>query len=90
MFSPKIHLQSCFVFGPDIYANLIPDDHILSRINNCVDFSFVNEACRDLYSQNQGRPVKNLPETMFRSAIVQYMMDLSDREMEHAARFDIT
>jgi IS5 family transposase len=89
MFSPKIHLQSSFVFGPDIYANLIPDDHILSRINNCVDFSFVNETCRDLYSQNQGRPVKNLPETMFRSAIVQYMMDLSDREMEHAARFDI-
>lgn len=49
----------------------------------------MNEACRDLYSQNQGRPVKNLPETMFRSAIVQYLMDYSDREMEQAARYHL-
>jgi len=77
------------VFGPDIYANLIPKDHILVKINNSVDFSFVNEACRDLYSQNLGRPVKNYPEMMFRSAIVQYLMNYSDREMEEAARYHI-
>ena len=89
MFPPRIQLQSTFVFGPDIYANLIPKDHILVKINNSVDFSFVNEACRDLYSQNLGRPVKNYPELMFRSAIVQYLMDYSDREMEQAARYHI-
>jgi hypothetical protein len=42
----------------------------------------VNEACKDLYSQDQGRPVKYLPEIMFSSAIVQYLNDYSDREME--------
>jgi IS5 family transposase len=77
------------VFGPDIYTKLIPETHILYKVNKCVDFSFVNEACRNLYSQNQGRPVKNFPETMFRSAIVQYLMDYSDREMEQAARYHI-
>jgi IS5 family transposase len=54
-----------------------------------VDFSFVNEACKDLYSQNLGRPVKYLPEIMFRSAIVQYLNDYSDREMEEAARYNL-
>ncbi len=49
----------------------------------------MNEACKDLYSQNQGRTVKNLPEIMFRSAIVQFLMDYSDRDMEEAARYNL-
>ena len=89
MFPRRIQRQSSFVFGPDIYRKLIPEDHILCKINKCVDFSLVNKACRDLYSEDQGRPVKNLPETMFRSAIVQYMMNYSDREMEQAARYQV-
>jgi IS5 family transposase len=89
MFPHRIQRQSRFVFGPDIYTKLIPETHILYKVNKCVDFSFVNEACRNLYSQNQGRPLKNFPETMFRSAIVQYLMDYSDREMEQAARYHI-
>jgi IS5 family transposase len=89
MFPRGDHHQSTFVFGPDIYTKLIPETHILYKINKCVDFSFVNKACRDRYSQDQGRPVKNLPETMFRSAIVQYLMNYSDREMEQAARYHI-
>lgn len=59
------------------------------KINQQVDFSFVNEACSDLYSQDQGRPVKNMPEMMFRSSIVQYLNNYSDRDMEQAARYNI-
>ena len=89
MFPLHNHHQATFVYGPEIYENLIPEDHILHKINKQVDFSFVNEACKDLYSQNQGRPVKYLPEIMFRSAIVQYMNDYSDRDMEEAARYNL-
>ena len=89
MFPLWNHHQATFVYGPDIYDKLIPEDHILYRINEQVDFSFVNEACKDLYSQDQGRPVKNLPEIMFRSAIVQYLNDYSDRDMEEAARYNL-
>jgi IS5 family transposase len=89
MFPENYHRQTTFVYGPDIYRDLIPKDHILYKINKQVDFSFVNEACRDLYSQNEGRPIKNLPEIMFRSAIVQHLMDYSDREMEQAARYHL-
>jgi len=72
-----------------VYKNLIPEDDILCRINQVIDFSFVNEECSDLYSPNSGRPVTNTPERMFRSAIVQYLNDFSDRQMERAARYDI-
>jgi IS5 family transposase len=89
MFPHQNHHQTTFVYGPDVYKKLIPEDHILCRINKQVDFSFVNEACKDLYSQNQGRPVKNLPEIMFRSAIVQFLMNYSDRQMEDAARCNL-
>lgn len=89
MFPLQNHHQATFVYGPEIYEKLVPENHILSKINKQVDFSFVNEACKDLYSQDQGRPVKNLPEIMFRSAIVQYMNNYSDRDMEEAARYNL-
>jgi len=83
------HHQSTFVYGPEIYDRLVPEDHILYRINRQVDFSFVNGACSDLYSLEMGRPVVNTPERMFRSAIVQYLNDFSDRQMEDAARYNL-
>jgi transposase len=89
MFPLWNHHQATFVYGPDVYDKLVPRNHILYRINEQIDFSFVNEACRDLYSQDEGRPVKNLPEIMFRSAIVQYLLNFSDREMEQAARYNL-
>ncbi len=89
MFPLQNHHQATFVYGPEIYEKLVPEDHILYKINKQVDFSFVNESCKDLYSQDQGRPVKNLPEIMFRSAIVQYMNNYSDRDMEEAARYNL-
>jgi transposase, IS5 family len=89
MFSPRKGKQTTFVYGPEIYEKLVPKDHILYKINELVDFSFINEECRDLYSKNMGRPVTNTPEMMFRSAIVQSLNDYSDREMESEARFNI-
>ena len=61
--------------------------HKLFRDSYLVDFSFINEECRDLYSENMGRPVTNTPEMMFRSAIVQSLYNYSDRDMESGARF---
>lgn len=89
MFPTSNHHQASFVYGPDIYENLIPKDHILYKINEQIDFSFVNDACKDLYSQNLGRPVEYLPEKMFRAAIVQYEYDYADRDMEEAARYHL-
>jgi IS5 family transposase len=87
-FIPKTS-QTTFIYGPTVYENLIPEDNILCKINQVIDFSFVNEACSDLYSLDNGRPVKNTPEMMFRSAIIQYLNDFSDRQMEEAARYNL-
>jgi len=58
------------------------ESHILCRIAKEVDFSFMKEACRDLYSQDQGAPIKYPPETMFCSTIVQNLNDYSNRDMK--------
>ena len=89
MFSIPKASQTTFIYGPTIYENLIPKDNILYKINQVIDFSFVNEACSDLYSLDNGRPVKNTPEIMFRSAIVQYLNDFSDRQIKNAARYNL-
>jgi transposase len=89
MFRPRKGKQTTFIYGPEIYDKLVDKNHFFYKINESVDFSFINENCRDLYSENVGRPVTNTPEIMFRSAIVQYLFDNSDREMEHDARFNI-
>ena len=89
MFSSRKGKQTTFVYGPEIYEKLVSRDHLLYKINESVDFSFINEECCNLYSENMGRPVTNTPEIMLRSAIVQHLYDYSDREMEYEARYNI-
>ena len=36
--------------------DLVPKDHILRRIDNVVDFSFIHELTKDKYSMDNGRP----------------------------------
>jgi len=49
----------------------------------------VNEACKELYCQDNGHPVVHLPDMMFRAAIVQYLYDLSDRETEENVNYNL-
>src|SRR5674536_371965 len=77
MFSPIKGKQTTFVYGPEIYEKLVSRDHLLYKINESMDFTFINEECCNLYSENMGRPVTNTPEIMFRSAIIQSLYDLS-------------
>lgn len=81
--------QTSFIYGPEIYEKLILKDHLLYKLDKKLDFSFINEVCQDLYSPNIGRPVTNTPERMLRSAVVQYLYDYSDRQMEYEAQVNI-
>lgn len=73
--------ETTLLFSEDIFKNIIPKDHILYRIDKEINFSFINEMCRDMYSQDIGRRVVNFPEKMFRSEIIQYLHNLSDRQL---------
>lgn len=51
---------------------LVPQDHILRRIDEAVDFSFIHDLCKDLYSPNMGRPAIE-PELLFRMLFIGYL-----------------
>lgn len=51
---------------------LVPQDHILRKIDAAVDFSFIHDLCKDLYSPNIGRPAIE-PELLFRMLFIGYL-----------------
>ena len=48
-----------------LYEEIIPQDHILRRLKDNIDFSFVNPMLCKQYCENFGRPAKE-PEMMFK------------------------
>ena len=72
-------------YGSYLYNKIVPADHLLRRINQVVDFSFVNELVKDRYTPDFGRPAED-PEFMLRLCLLQYLYGDSDREAEENAR----
>ena len=54
MLCPKSPQNS--FYGSYLYDRIIPQDHLLSKINAVVDFSFVNDLVKDKYTPEFGRP----------------------------------
>ncbi len=73
--------ETRFILSQDVYRKVISKDHLLNRINEEIDFSFVNQECKDMYDPEIGREVCNYPEMMFRAEIIQYMYELSERRL---------
>ena len=71
-------------FKQDSFYNLlyqmIPDNHILKRIDSAISLRFVNELLADRYCKNFGRPAKE-PEMMLRIQILKYLYNLSDEQL---------
>lgn len=71
----------------DTIYELIPETDFLRHLKSAINWSFVNKYCRVLYSE-KGRPA--YPAIMmFRLILLQFMNDLSDREMEKSVRYRI-
>jgi transposase len=75
-------------FGSWIYDRIVPVDHLLRKINQVVDFSFVNELVKDRYTPDFGRPAED-PEFMLRLCLLQYIYGDSDREVVANARINL-
>ena len=71
----------------NLYDKIIPQDHILRKIKENVDFSFVNKLVENEYSKNYGRPA-NEPELMFKLLFLEIKDGLSDREVIKRAETD--
>ena len=55
--------------------DLVPEDHILRKIDKYIDFSFINEICRPYYCENNGRPAIE-PEIMFKMLFIGYLFGI--------------
>jgi transposase len=75
-------------YGSYLYDRIIPQDHLLRKINQTVDFSFVNALVKDRYTPDFGRPAED-PEFMLRLCLLQYLYGDSDRKVIENARVNL-
>lgn len=60
---------------------LVPQDHLLRKIDKYIDFSFINEICRPYYSKDNGRPAVE-PEILFKMLFIGYLYGIrSERRL---------
>lgn len=64
-----------------IMDDLVPKDHLLRKINETIDFSFIRECTKDLYCKNNGRPAID-PEVLFKILFIGYLYGIrSERQI---------
>ena len=80
-------MQESF-YGSYLYDKIVPSDHLLRKINQVVDFSFVNDLVKDRYTPDFGRPAED-PEFMLRLCLLQYLYGDSDRQVIENARINL-
>ena len=55
-----------------ILEDLVPQEHLLRKIDKAIDFSFINKICKPYYCENNGRPAIE-PEVLFRMLFIGYL-----------------
>ena len=75
-------------YGSHIYDRVIPKSHFLKLLDKAIDFSFVNELCRDAYTPDFGRPAYG-SDMMFKIIFLQFLYDVSDRRIEEEVNFNL-
>jgi transposase len=86
MLKPKSPQES--FYGSYLYDRIVPVDHLLRKINQVVDFSFVGQILEDRYNPDIGRPAED-PEFMLRLCLLQYIYGDSDRQVVENARLNL-
>jgi transposase len=74
-------------FHAELY-NLVPEDHLLRKINATVNFGFVHELVENSYCKYYGRPA-NEPELLFRLLFLQILYNLSDERIIQEAQVNL-
>lgn len=71
--------QTKMSFHSELYS-MIPEGHLLRKVDAAVDFAFVYDLVRDSYCEYYGRPA-NEPELLFRLVFLQILYSLSDTQV---------
>ncbi|MGG3626454.1 IS1182 family transposase [Bacillus gobiensis] len=68
--------------------DLVPDNHLLRLIDQYIDFSFIIEKVRPLYSEDNGRPADPIP--LFKMMFIGYIYGIrSERQLEQEIKMNI-
>lgn len=86
-----IQKQQSVIFSPylDLYNLIVPEDNLLRRINNLVDFSFVYDELKDKYCLDNGRNAID-PIRMFKYLLLKSIFDLSDVDVVDRSKYDMS
>ncbi len=69
--------------------DLVPEDHLLRRIDQYIDFSFILEKVRHLYSEDNGRPSID-PIALFKMMFIGYLYGIrSERQLEKEIQVNV-
>ena len=75
--------------GKSSYEHIVPPDHVLRRIKDKVDFSFVNKITEDCYHPNNGQPALSA-ELYFKIILVGHMFNIrSNRRLVSEIKFNV-
>ena len=55
--------------------DLVPQDHLLRKVDAAIDFNFIYDLVEDKYSPDNGRPSID-PVILFKIALIQYMFGI--------------
>ena len=72
-----------------LYDLLVKEDHLLRKLNNLVDFTFIMDEVRENYCLNDGRNAID-PIRMFKYLLLKVIYDLSDRDLVERAYTDLS
>lgn len=75
----ELNRQQTLSFHSELYK-LIPQDHLLIRIHQLIDFSFIMDFVKEQYDLFYGRRAKD-PEMLFRLVFIQKLYNLSDERV---------
>ena len=82
--------QESLILSPYIalYDIIIPKEHELRQLADLVDFSFVDDMLKGMYTLDNGRPGYR-PQVMFKYLMLKRMYELSDRDVVKHAMTDM-
>jgi transposase len=86
-----IHKQKEMILSPysALYDMVIPKDHILRKINDLIDFSFVYDELLKNYCPNNGRYAID-PVVLFKYLLLKVIDNLSDVDVVERSRYDLS
>ncbi len=73
----------------ELYDLIIPQDNLLRRIKDLVDFSFIQKELMDKYCHDNGRMAER-PVMMFKYLLLKTIYDISDVDVVERSRYDMS